>query len=178
MLHVPPNGIRFFVFASVDNYGNNSCYNIECPNFVQFPNTPVLGTPTNTSIDYIFQVTHTTLSQYLNSPAYYLTLTTHNSSSTNAANSSSVLLGYYADSIYPAANDLPKYFSAGTEVYADSPHDGTKMYGNYMTPYVGYTGSLKIQPSSENNNFFPHYISNGPSPYGLIWHLGQAQTAG
>lgn len=172
-----PASTSIFVFASVDNYGNNSCYNVECPNFVQFPNTPVLGTPTNTSVDYIFQATHTTLSHYLNSPAYYLTLMTHNPSSNSSTNSISILLGYYADSIYPSANDLPQYFSAGTEVYADNPHNGTKMYGNYMTPYVGYTGTLKIQPSSQNDNFFPHYISNGPAPFGLIWHLGQAQTS-
>ena len=165
-----------FVFASVDNYGNSSCYNIECGNFVQFPNTPVLGSPANTSLDYIFQVSHTTLSQYLNNDAYFLTLVTHNSSSNNPGNSSSILLGYYADSIYPSALDLPQYFSAGSEVYADRPHNGTLMYGNYMTPYVGYMGALQIQFSSENHNSFPYYTSNGPAPYGLIWHLGQAQT--
>ncbi len=170
-----PASTSIFVFASVDNYGNNSCYNVECPNFVQFPNTIVLGAPTNTQIDYLFQVTHTTLNQYLNSPAYYLTLTMHNSSSTNANNSSSILLGYYADSIYPSYSDLPQYFSAGAEVYADQPHDGTLMNGNYMTPYVGYSGSLQIQFSTENHNSFPYYTSNGPSPYGLIWHFGQTE---
>lgn len=162
-----------FVFASVDNYGNNSCYNNECPNFVQFPNTPVLGSPTNTGLDYIFHVTHTTLNQYLNSPAYYLTLVTHDASTHNSAGSTSVLLGYYADSIYPSNSDLPKYFSAGAEVYARAHDDGTLMYGNYMTPYVGYNGPLKIQFSTENDNHFPYYTSNGPAPYGLIWHLGQ-----
>ena len=165
-----------FVFASVDNYGNSSCYNIECGNFVQFPNTPVLGSPANTGLDYIFQVSHTTLNQYLNNAAYYLTLVTHNSSNNNPGNSSSILLGYFADSIYPSALDLPQYFSAGSEVYSDRPHNGTRMYGNYMTPYVGYMGALQIQFSSENHNFFPYYTSNGPAPYGLIWHLGQAQT--
>lgn len=163
-----PASTSIFVFASVDNYGNNSCYNVECANFVQFPNTPVLGSPTDTSIDYVFQVTHTTLNQYLNAPAYYLTLVAHSSSG-----SSSVLLGYYADSIYPSQNDLPKYFSAGAEVFANEPNNGTQMYGNYMTPYVGYNGDLQIQFSTENHNSFPYYTSNGPSPYGLIWHLGQ-----
>jgi hypothetical protein len=162
-----------FVFASVDNYGNNSCYNLECSNFVQFPNTPVLGIPTDTTVDYLFQVTHATLSQYLNSPAYYLTLVNHNPFNKNSTSSESVLLGYYADSIYPDMNDLPKYFSAGTEVYAAQPNDGTQMYGNYMEPYIGYNGFLQIQFSSENGNYFPYYTSNGPAPYGLIWHLGQ-----
>lgn len=161
-----------FVFASIDNYGNDSCYNIECSNFVQFPNTPVLGNPANTNLDYIFQVTHTTFNQYLNSPAYYLTLVSHDSN--NATNSSSVLLGYYADSIYPSSNDLPRYFSAGAEVYADRPDNGTQMYGNYMHPYIGYNGPLQIQFSTENDNSFPYYTTNGPAPYGLIWHLGQS----
>jgi hypothetical protein len=134
-----PASTSIFVFASIDNYGSNSCYNIICPNFVQFPNTPILGNPTNTNVDYIFQVTHSTLIQYLNAPAYYLTLSTHDASNNNRDTSSSILLGYYADSLYPAPSDLPQYFSAGAEVYADEPHDGTKMYGNYMTPYVGYT---------------------------------------
>ena len=167
-----PASTSIFVFASVDNYGSNSCYNVECSNFVQFPNTPVLGSPTNTSVDYLFQVTHTTLSSYSSSPANYLTLTTHNSSGNNAANSSSVLLGYYSDSLYPS---VPQYFSAGAEVYASSPNNGTKMYGNYMTPYVGYNGPLKIQFSTENHNSFPYSETNGPAPYGLIWRLGQAK---
>lgn len=172
-----PASTSIFVFASVDNYGNNSCYNVECSNFVQFPNTIVLGAPTNTQIDYIFQVTHTTLNTYSNSPAYYLTLTMHNSLNNNTNNSSSILLGYYADSIYPSVNDLPQYFSAGAEVYADEPHDGTRMYGNYMIPYVGYNGALHIQFSTENDNYFPHDVTNGPSPYGLIWRLGQKKIS-
>jgi hypothetical protein len=164
-----------FVFASIDNYGSDSCYNLECNNFHQLPNTPVLGDPTNTNIDYVFQVTHTTLSQYLNSPAYYLTLVTHDPSTNNATNSTSVLLGFYPDSIYiHGVNPLPRYFSAGSEVYAHEPNDGTQMYGNYMNPYIGYTaGPLQIQFSTENDISFPYYTSNGPSPYGLIWHLGQ-----
>lgn len=168
-----PASTSIFVFASVDDYGSNSCYNLECSNFVQFPNTPVLGSPTDTRLDYIFQVTHTTLNQYLNSPAYYLTLLSHDASSNSPNNSASVLLGYYADSIYPSPTVLPQYFSAGSEVYALEPNNGTLMYGNYMEPYIGYTGPLHIEFSTENANSFPYFTSNGPSPYGLIWHLGQ-----
>lgn len=166
-----PASTSIFVFASIDDYGSNSCYNLVCGNFVQLPNTPVLGSPTNTNMDYIFQVTHTTLTQYINSPAYYLTLLTHDAASSSA----SVLLGYYADSIYPSPSELPQYFSAGAEVYADNPDDGTQMSGNYMLPYVGYNGPLQIEFITENSNYFPYYSSNGPEPYGLIWHLGQTQ---
>ncbi len=162
-----------FVFASVDDYGSASCYNVECSNFVQMPNTPVLGNPTDTGLDYLFEVTHTTLTQYLNQPAYYYTLTTHDAATKNPAASVSVLLGYYADSVYPYLNELPKYFSAGSEVYSTEPRNGTLMYGNYMIPYVGYDEALHIEFSSENDNYFPYYITTGPAPYGMIWRLGQ-----
>lgn len=167
-----PASTSIFVFASIDNYGNQSCYNLECPNFVQFPNTPVLGSPTDTSVDYLFQVTHTTLTQYSNSPANYLTLVAHDASGTDSANSISMLLGYYSDDLYPSGH-TPSYFSAGTEVYASEPSDGTVMYGNYMTPYVGYYGPLEIEATTENHNIFPFTTTTGPEPYGLIWRLGQ-----
>jgi hypothetical protein len=158
-----------FVFASVDNYGNNSCYNLECPNFIQSPGTLPLGVPiTNKNTDFILQVKHVTTTGF--QPGYYLTVVAHNTSGKNTK-SSNTLLGFYPASLYATVN-LPAYFSEGAEVYA-TPNNGTTMYGNCANPYAGYTGPKKIGLLTNNGNNFTYSTANGPSPYGLIWKFGQ-----
>lgn len=157
-----------FVFASIDNYGSNSCYNLLCPNFIQAPGTTPIGVPiTNTNADYIFQVKHVENPGF--QPGYYLTLVTRGASANANA---STLLGYYPDSLYAPAN-RPQQFSAGAEVYANAPGDGTIMYGNYANPCAGYAGPKQIGLTTRNGNNFTYSMSTGPAPYGLIWNFGQ-----
>ena len=159
-----------FIFASVDNYGSNSCYNVQCSNFIQAPGTPALGVPiSNNKTDYIFQVNHETSSSQ---SGFYLTLVAYDSFVKNPKKVS-IVLGYYPDNIYPSASALPNDFSVGAEVYADYPGDGTTMYGNYVNPYADYQGQKQIGIMTQNSNYFPFYSSKEPAPYGLIWHFGQ-----
>ena len=167
-----PPSTSIFVFASVDGYGSNSCYDSPasgCPNFTLNANTPALGSHlTNLTGDYVFQVAYVTPR---GNPQYALTLVTHNISPPTP-----ILLGHYSASVYPPGVSLT-YFSAGAEVTAATAQNGTIMYGNYAYPYYGYCSSgspcyLGIGLTTENNNPFPAYESYVPN-YGVVWHLGQ-----
>lgn len=161
-----------FVLSSVDNYGPSTCYNLKCNSFTQFPGTVPLGVPIkNKNVDYIFKV------KYMNSgvseSGYYFTL---EKIDTKDRKSYSQLLGYYPDFLYPKNVHL-SYFHAGAEVYAETPANGTKMYGNYVNPLAGYSGHKHIELKSQNGNLFPYSTSYGPAPYGLIWNFGQEHAA-
>lgn len=164
--HSPSTSI--FIFASVDNYGSKSCYNMYCSNFVQMPGTPAFGVPIkNKNTDFIFQVNHINKSNAQS--GYYLTLVSGSSS----AQMTTLSMGYYPDHVYPSTNVLPNAFSVGAEVYANSPNNGTVMYGNYVNPYPEYQGEKQISIFTQNGNYFPFYSSVEAFPYNLIWHFGQ-----
>jgi hypothetical protein len=162
-----------FIFASVDNYSSNSCYNVICSNFIQSPGTPAFGVPiSNKRADFIFQVNH---ESKISQSGFYLTLVTYDSTATNPRKISTVL-GYYPNNIFPSLSLLPNAFSVGAEVYAEYAGDGSKMYGNYVNPYPSYHEQKQIGIYTQNGNYFPYYSSSEPSPYGLIWHFGQKST--
>ena len=157
-----------FIFASVDNYGSRSCYNMYCSNFIQMPGTPAFGVPLkNKNNDFIFQVDH--LDKNNAQSGYYLTLVSGDSS----AQMTTLAMGYYPDRVYPSTNVLPNAFSVGAEVYANSPNNGTTMYGNYVNPYPEYQGEKQINIFTQNGNYFPFYSSTEVFPYNMIWHFGQ-----
>lgn len=164
--NIPSTAI--FVFASIDNYGNKSCYDLECPNFIQAPNNLVLGAPVSTTADYVFRVTHATRAGFV--PGYYLTLVVHDPA--NPRNNTNALLGFYPDALYTTEH-RPTEFSAGAEVYAGEPFNGSLMAGNYVNPCAGYPGPKQIGMYSENGNVFP-YTTSYVNPYGLIWNFGQS----
>ena len=161
-----------FVFASIDNYTAKSCYNLGCPGFIQFPKTPVVGIPIlNKNADYIFKVHHKKAKDFAS--GYYLTLEIKDPLK-KKSHKESVILGYYPDSIYPVDN-LPNTFSAGAEIYADAPANGTILYGNYVNPLEGYYRKKQIGTFTQNKNNFPFYTVKEISPYGLVWKFGQKE---
>lgn len=164
-----------FVFASVDGYGDQSCYNLRCPNFVQNQGTLPFEVPiASANTDFIFQIKHINTPGFR--PGFYLTLIAHNPSLSNSQ-SSSTLLGFYPESIYQDQNKLPHLFSAGGEVAIDDNSDHeTRMAGNYANPYVEYNQPKQIGEASQTGNCFPASTSFGPPPYGLIWNLGQGTS--
>ncbi|KAB8037881.1 DUF239 domain-containing protein [Silvanigrella paludirubra] len=161
-----------FVYASIDNYGAKSCYNLGCPGFVQFPRTPVVGVPiTDKNADYIFKVHHKKENDF--KTGYYLTLEIFDPLN-NVFHKESVILGYYPDSIYPLDN-LPNTFSAGAEIYADAPANGTILYGNYLNPLEGYYRKKQIGIFTQNKNNFPSYIDKKIFPFLTVWKFGQKE---
>ena len=167
----PEPTTSFFIYASVDAYGSKSCYNLGCPNFIQAPDTPVLGAPININVDYIFQVDHRIGGAQ---SGFYLTLGYYDPALNNPQ-TTYIVMGYYPDSIYQNP-ELPNQFSVGAEVYAAAPQNGTIIYGNYVNPYGAFQGPKHIVSTSQNGNFFPYYSSALPAPYGEVWHFGQSQT--
>ncbi|WGL60479.1 neprosin family prolyl endopeptidase [Pigmentibacter sp. JX0631] len=161
-----------FIYASIDNYSDKSCYNMGCTGFIQFPSTPVLGVPlTNKSADYVFKVKHVKNNQ--EQSGFYLTLEAKEPS-VSLFNKHSVILGFYPENIYPKGM-LPNTFSAGAEVYATAPENGTILYGNYVWPVDGYFRKKKIGMFSQNNNIFPSYSRHELIPFGLVWKFGQKE---
>ena len=161
-----------FVFASIDNYGAKSCYNLGCPSFIQFPKTPVVGVPiSNKNADYIFKVHHKKAKNFKS--GYFLTLEI-NDPLKKKSRKESVILGYYPDSIYPVDN-LPNSFNAGAEVYADAPSNGTILYGNYVKPLEGFNRKKQIGMFSQNKNNFSFSSVKEPFPYELVWKFGQKE---
>nr|BFD31561.1 hypothetical protein GTC16762_11790 [Pigmentibacter ruber] len=161
-----------FIYASVDNYSDKSCYNLGCSGFIQFPSTPVLGVPlTNKGADYIFKVKHVKNKQ--EQSGFYLTLEAKEPT-VSLFNKHSVTLGFYPESIYPKGM-LPNTFSAGAEVYATAPENGTVLYGNYVWPVDGYYRKKQIGMFSQNKNIFPFYSRHELIPLGLVWKFGQKE---
>lgn len=160
-----------FVYASVDNYGGKSCYNLGCSGFIQLPNTPIVGVPiTHKNEDYIFKVAHKKTKD--SKAGFYLTLEIRDSKA-KKLHKVNVTLGFYPESIYPT-DALPNSFGAGAEIYADAPANGTILYGNYVNPLEGYYRKKHIGMFTQNKNEFPFYIKK-EEPYGIVWKLGQKE---
>ena len=123
----------FFIFASVDGYGQDSCYNGLCGHFIQFPNTPLINdipdTPSHI-LGYhgptdIYTFAFRQAQQDDNTHRYNYYLSRSNGVIDPAENKTQLktdTLGYYDFSTADVDTSNPQYFkkvSAGGELVVD-----------------------------------------------------------
>ncbi|KAL9844117.1 putative neprosin [Arabidopsis thaliana] len=89
------NNTRLFAFWTSDSYGDNSCYNLDCPGFVQVNKDIALGAALNT------------ISTYNDTGLWWLKFDTH-------------LVGYWPSFLVPKLADSARMIAWGGEIVYDA----------------------------------------------------------
>ena len=132
-----------FIYSTTDDY-NTGCYNLGCGMFVQYPNTPSLGTPVDPKNHFAIKLRVTDI-------GYEVDLYP-----SNANEDKFIAIGYYPYSNYsnlpPTQSNPFRWLSVGAEIYRNNPRNQLRAGG--IIHGVGFDSTIlemtEVWRSDEN----------------------------